>query len=64
MTTPTSVLEERIEGHKAVADERDLRYEQRFKAQEEAVKIAKGQMPIVLVISILALATSLIQMLK
>jgi len=49
---------------KALMDERDIRYEQRFRAQEEALRLAKGSIPIITVISILALATSLIQMLK
>lgn len=57
-------LNERINAVRDVMDERDRRYEQRFQAQEEALKLSKGQIPIVLVISILALATSLIQMLK
>lgn len=49
---------------KRLMDERDIRYEQRFKAQEEALKLAKGQMPILTVISILSLAITMIQMIK
>ena len=60
----SEVLAERIWATRELMDERDTRYEQRFKAQEEALRLAKGQMPVVLVVSLLALATSLIQMLR
>lgn len=49
---------------KELMDERDLRYEQRFKAQEEALKLAKGQMPIVTVISVLALSITILQLIR